>query len=281
MKIGVFRLHTGYSIDVAVFAKRAEELGFDSFWAAEHPILPVAAKSGFLGQPGEPIPPIYGDIVDPFIALAMASAVTTRIKLGTGICLVPERNPLLLAKEIATLDHYSGGRFVFGVGAGWHKEEIQIMGGDSAHPWTQTGEAVRVMKELWAKDEAEYHGRYYDFPPVKSFPKPFQKPHPPILLGGWTKNVLKRTVEWGDAWMPSHFNPEKVMQGRETLNELAADAGRDPNSIQIIPYGVPPKRELLDGYEAVGIAEVAIRVQSVEEKEVLSELEQIARDILR
>ena len=281
MKIGVFRIHTGYSIDPAVFAKRAEELGFHSFWAAEHPILPVDVKTGFLGQPGEPIPPIYGEIADPFIALARASAVTTRIKLGTGICLVPERNPLLLAKEIATLDHYSGGRFVFGVGAGWLKEEIQIMGGDSAHPWTQTEEAVRVMKELWSKDEAEYHGRFYDFPLVKSLPKPVQKPHPPVFLGGWTENVLKRTAEWGDGWMPSHFNPERVHQGRETLDRFAIEAGRDPKSIQVIPYGVPPKKSLLDGYEAIGIAEVAIRVKGIEEKEVLSELEQMAKEVFK
>ena len=183
MRTGVFSLHTGYSIDVALFAKRAEELGFDTFWAAEHPILPVSTSSKFLGYLDEPIPDVYSDIVDPFVALARASAVTKRIKLGTGICLVPEHNPLRLAKEIATLDHYSGGRFIFGVGAGWHREETGIMGGDFAHRWTQTREAIEVMKELWSKDEAEYHGTYYDFPPVKSFPKPVQKPHPPIFLG--------------------------------------------------------------------------------------------------
>jgi alkanesulfonate monooxygenase SsuD/methylene tetrahydromethanopterin reductase-like flavin-dependent oxidoreductase (luciferase family) len=121
------------------------------------------------------------------VALARASAVTKTIKLGTGICLIPERNPLLLAKEVATLDRLSGGRFIFGIGAGWLKEETEIMGGDFAHRWTQTKDAILAMKALWTQDEAEYHGQYYDFPRVRSFPKPAQKPHPPIFLGGSAK----------------------------------------------------------------------------------------------
>ncbi len=281
MRTGVFSLHTGYSIDVALLAKRAEELGFDTFWAAEHPILPVTTTSKFLGYSDEPIPDVYSDIVDPFVALARASGVTKRIKLGTGICLVPEHNPLLLAKEIATLDHYSGGRFIFGVGAGWHREETTIMGGDFAHRWTQTREAIEVMKELWARDEAEYHGTYYDFPPVKSFPKPVQKPHPPIFLGAAAQGVFKRTVEWGDGWMPVRFSPEQVKRGRETLDELAVAAGRDPGSIEIIAFGVPVDREALKAYEDAGAVEAGFRIPTSGEKEALAELERIAREILR
>ena len=130
------------------------------------------------------IPRVYADIVDPFIALARASAVTSTIKLGTGICLVPERNPLLLAKEVATLDMYSDGRFLFGIGAGWHREETEIMGGDFSHRWTQTREAILAMKELWTKVESEYHGEYYDFPPVYSFPRP-SSARIPVSLVGW------------------------------------------------------------------------------------------------
>jgi alkanesulfonate monooxygenase SsuD/methylene tetrahydromethanopterin reductase-like flavin-dependent oxidoreductase (luciferase family) len=136
MKVGIFHyLSTAYALDPAVLAKRAEELGFDSFWLPEHPIMPVKAVTPF--PLGGPIPAFYADLIDPFVGLARASAVTKTIKLGTGICLVPERNPLLLAKEIATLDHFSGGRFLFGIGAGWLKEETEIMGGDFAHRWTQ------------------------------------------------------------------------------------------------------------------------------------------------
>ena len=158
------------------------------------------------GSPGAAdgiVPESYSHFVDPFIALARASGATTTLKLGTGITLVPERNPLLLAKEISTLDFFSGGRFLFGIGTGWHREETAIMGGDFDHRWTQAREAILVMKELWTKTEAEYHGKYYDFPPVRSYPKPAQKPHPPVILGGHARTVLERIVEWGDGWLPN------------------------------------------------------------------------------
>jgi alkanesulfonate monooxygenase SsuD/methylene tetrahydromethanopterin reductase-like flavin-dependent oxidoreductase (luciferase family) len=170
MRVGIFHyLSTAYSINPAVLAQRAEELGFDSFWLPEHPIMPVTTVTPY--PLGGPIPDFFAALIDPFVGLARASTVTKTIKLGTGICLVPERNPLLLAKEIATLDHFSGGRFLFGIGAGWLKEETEIMGGDFAHRWTQTQEAILAMKALWTQEEAEYHGRYYDFPPRPIFPE--------------------------------------------------------------------------------------------------------------
>ena len=152
MDIGIFVFQTGSSLDPAVLAKRAEELGFESFWVPEHGIIPLEATAVTSTFPDGVIPEPYNRIVDPFVALARASAVTTSIKLGTGICLVPEHNPLLLAKEVATLDHFSNGRFIFGIGAGWLKEETEIMGGDFAHRWTQTRDAVLAMKELWTKE---------------------------------------------------------------------------------------------------------------------------------
>src|SRR5215471_11522563 len=210
MKIGVFLLATAQSADPAVAAKRAEELGFDSFWVPEHPILPLHCSSGYPGSPDGSIPAAVGIIADPFVALARASAATSTIQLGTGVCLVPERNPSLLAKEIASLDQYSGGRFLFGIGAGWLKEESEIMGGDFAHRWTQTREAILAMKQLWTTDESEYHGQYYNFPPVISFPKPAHKPHPPVLLGGSSKHVFKRIVDWGDGWVPTISSVEQI-----------------------------------------------------------------------
>ena len=192
MKIGIFVFATEYSADPATLARKAEDLGFESFWVPEHPVLPVRTTSPFPAPSDDGrIPDSYNRIVDPFVALSRASAVTQTIKLGTGVCLIPERNPLLLAKEVATLDHFSGGRFIFGIGAGWLKEETEIMGGDFANRWTQTWEAILAMKELWTKEEAEYHGRFYDFPPVRSFPRPVQRPHPPVLLGSKGRYVFK------------------------------------------------------------------------------------------
>ncbi len=280
MKVGIFHyLSTAYSIDPAVLAKRAEELGFDSLWLPEHPIFPVTTVSPF--PLGGPIPHFYAQIIDPFVGLARASAVTQTIKLGTGICLVPERNPLLLAQEIATLDHFSGGRFIFGIGAGWVKEETEIMGGDFAHRWTQTQEAIMAMKALWTKEEAEYHGRYYAFPPVRSFPKPAQKPHPPIFLGSVTSpNVFKRIVAWGDGWMPVGVSLEQIKHGREALNELAAQAGRDPRSIQIVAFFVPPEPEAVKAFEDAGADTALIALETSGEKEALSKLEEIAQRVL-
>ena len=280
MKIGVQATITDQSIHVAVLARRAEELGFDSLWLGEHPIIPKTSTSRYPGSADGTHPEASGRMVDPFVALAIASGVTETIKLGTGVCLIPERNPLLLAKEVSTLDHFSGGRFVFGIGAGWSREETEIMGGNFPHRWSQTHEGIQAMKELWTKEEAEYHGRYYDFPPVKSFPKPFQKPHPPILLGGTAKNVFSRTVEWGDGWMPSRSSPEQIKMGRDTLNQLAARSGRDPGSIQVLAYHAPADREALKAYEGAGANAAVVGVTTAPEKQVLAELEQIARRVL-
>ena len=280
MDIGISTFPTDYSIDIAVLAKRAEEMGFESLWAPEHPILPVNTATPWPGASDGKIPKVYADIVDPFIALARASAVTTSLKLGTGICLVPERDPLILAKEVATLDMYSGGRFLFGIGAGWLKEETEIMGADFDHRWAQTREAVLAMKELWTQVASEYHGKYYDFPPVYSFPRSVQRPHPPVLLGGTAKNVFKRIVAWGDGWIPNRVTVEQVAQGRATLDRLAREAGRDPASIQVSVFGQPADPELMKRLEEAGANRVMVRVQTAPENEALAELEQIAKAML-
>ena len=284
MKVGIFVLQTEYSLDVAILAEKAEDLGFESFWVAEHPIMPVnTLSSPYRGSPDGVIPDSFGRLVDPFVALARASSVTRTIRLGTAVCLVPERNPLLLAKEIATLDHFSGGRFTFGIGAGWVKEETEIMGGDFPHRWTQTREAVLAMKELWTKEEAEYHGRYYDFPPVRCFPKPAQKPHPPILLGGTAKNVFQRVVQWGDGWFPNRSTAADMKRGRETLNELAAQAGRDPRSIQVVGFGGLGQfrdRAAIAELEEAGVNGVTIWLTRTEGDEAIAEMEEIAAAVL-
>ena len=283
MKIGIFVFQTGASVDVAILAKHAEELGFESFWVPEHAIVPVHTTSPFSGAPDGVIPESYSHIVDPFVALGRASAVTQTIKLGTGICLVPEHNPLQLAKQVATLDYFSGGRFIFGIGTGWLKEESDIMGADFAHRWRQTREAILAMKELWAHEEAEYHGTYYDFPLVKSFPKPAQQPHPPIFLGGNAKNVFKRVVEWGDGWMPSRVPVEEIKRGCATLNELAQQAGREPRSIEVLAFGQDSQfreREIIADLEAAGVSRVTIWLSPTEGDAALTAMDEIARQVL-
>ena len=280
MEIGVSTFPTDYSIDIAVLARCAEELGFDSLWVPEHAILPVGAKTPWPGSAEGVMPKEYADIADPFVALGRASAVTTGLKLGTAIVLVPERNPLVLAKEVATLDMYSGGRFIMGIGAGWLREESDIMGVDFDHRWTQTKEAVLAMKELWTKTESEYHGKYYDFPPVYSFPRPVQRPHPPVLLGGMARNVFKRIVEWGDGWIPNRVTPEEVAAGRAKLDELATVAGRDPASIPISVFGQQPDPGLVERFFDAGAARVTVRLPVAGEEESLAELERMASLLL-
>ena len=280
MDIGISTFLTDYSVDVATVARKIEELGFDSLWVPEHPIIPVNTDSPWPGSPDGVIPKVYADIVDPFVALARASGVTTTLKLATGIVLVPERHPILLAKEVATLDMYSGGRFIFGIGAGWNREESEILGGDFDHRWTQARESVLAMKELWTKVESEHHGKYYDFPPVYSFPRPAQRPHPPVLLGGMARNVFRRVVEYGDGWLPNRVTPEDVAKGRATLDELASAAGRDPASIQVTVFGQQPDRDLLKRFEEAGADRVTIRLETAAEAESLADVERIAEAVL-
>ena len=281
MNVGVSTPLPAYTIDPAYMAKKAEELGFESLWYAEHPAVPVESSSPFPATGGE-IPWTYSHFTDPYIALARASGATSTIKLGTGITLVPERNPLLLAKEIASLDRFSGGRFLFGIGTGWLREETEIFGGDFEHRWTQTREALEVMKELWTKDEAEYHGKYYNFPAVKSYPKPAQQPHPPIIIGGMARNVLRRIVSHADGWLPNRVTPAEVEDSRRRLDAMAAEVGRDPKSITISVYGQPADRDVVQSYLNAGADRVVVRPDHVaNEYEMGKQLERMADVVLR
>jgi probable F420-dependent oxidoreductase len=282
MNVGVSVPLPAYHVDVGFMARKAEELGFESFWCAEHPFIPVNSTSRFPGSPDGVIPESYSHFVDPFVALARASGTTTSIKLGTGIVLVPERNPLLLAKEISTLDLFSGGRFLFGIGAGWLREETEIMCGDFDHRWTQTRESILAMKELWTKPAAEFHGKYYDFPLVRSFPKPAQKPHPPVLLGGGAKNVLQRVVAWGDGWLPNRITPDELRASRVTLDRMAKDAGRDPSKLTISVHGQPADRDLIRRLLDAGATRVIVRPPVAKtEAEMGAGLSRIADAVLK
>lgn len=280
MDIGLNMSIATDSIDVADIAARAEAAGFESIWLPEHPVMPVNPASRYPGTPDGSIPPAMSDLADPYIALARASAVTSAIKLGTGITLIPERNPLVLAGAISTLDRFSGGRFILGIGAGWLREETEIMGGDFDHRWTQTREAIAVMRALWTQDAAEYHGRYYDFPPVQCNPKPAQAGGPPVILGGNARNVFRRIVRWGDGWMPTAATPEQIAAGRAAIDELAEASGRDPAAITITVFGTPPDREVIARFANAGANRVIIRLPDTTASAALDEIDRIAAAVL-
>lgn len=272
MKIGVSIIPTARSTDIAVLAKRAEELGFDSIWVPEQHTLPVRTERS--------VPRLWGDIVDPLVALARASSVTTTIKLGTAVLVVPARNPITLAKEVATLDMYSGGRLLFGIGVGSLPEEADVLGVDFEHRWTQAKHAVAAMKTLWTEDESEYYGEYYSFPPIYCYPKPATRPHPPIILGGKAPNVFKRIVAWGDGWVPIDVSVAQVAEARAELNRLCDLTGRDPSSIEISVMAVPPDRESIERYTNAGADRVILGLESAVDDQDLPEMERLAEAIL-
>lgn len=280
MNVGLSVPLPAYTCDPAFMGAKAEELGFTSLWYAEHPAVPVESDSPFPSTGGE-IPWTYSHFTEPYIALARASAVTKTITLGTGITLVPQRHPLILAKEVAALDFHSGGRFVFGIGTGWLREEVEMFGGDFPRRWTQTREALDAMKAVWANDIGEFHGKYYDFPPVRVFPKPAQKPWPPIVIGGAAKNVLKRIVQHADGWLPNRVTPQELSAHRSELSRLAEAAGRAPESIKIHVYGQEPDPELFKALIAAGADSVIARPKHVDtEAEMGRQLEDIARVLI-
>ncbi len=280
MHIGVSATASEDHGDIGLVAQKIEEVGFESMWLPEHPVIPVNHSTKYGGTPDGSIPQGMYHQANPFIALARASATTQNLKLGTGICLVTEHNPLDLAKQISTLDHYSDGRFLFGIGTGWFREESEVMGADFDHRWTQARENVLAMKELWTKEEAEFHGTYVDFPPVRCNPKPAQQPHPPVILGGNAKNVLQRVVRWADGWMPIGISPEDIKRARAALSELAEVAGRDPNSISITVFGQPPDKELIGQFEEAGADRVLLRLAGDDEAGLLADAEAKARTVL-
>ena len=280
MKIGISMSATASMGDFGVIATKIEDLGFDSVWLPEHPVMPVNHKSVYGGTPDGSIPKQMYLGVNPLIALSRASSVTTNLGIGTAVNLITEHNPLDLAKLIATLDFYSGGRFLFGIGTGWFREEAEIMGADFDHRWTQAREYVLAMKEIWTKEEAEFHGKYIDFPPIICNPKPAQNPHPPVLLGGNAKNVLKRVAKWGDGWLPIRLSPEDIVKAQQELLKLCDTEDRDPSTIQITMHSLPPDKELISRFEEIGVDRVLVGVASGTQEEIFKELEVIAESIL-
>jgi probable F420-dependent oxidoreductase len=250
MKFGIAVFPTDYAADPATIARLVEDRGFESLFVAEHTHIPASRRTPYPG--GGELPRDYSHTLDPFVALTAAAMATERLLVATGICLVVERDPITTAKEVASLDHVSGGRFLFGVGAGWNKEEMENHGTDPRRRFGLMRERIEAMKAIWTEDEAEYHGRYVDFDPIWSWPKPVQKPHPPVLVGGNGPKVLDRVLAFGDEWMPNRIGDEEEFFARVSeLQEHARTAGRD--SIPVTFSGAPSKPDLIGRLANAGI----------------------------
>jgi probable F420-dependent oxidoreductase len=246
MEHGIAIFPTDYAIDPARLARLVEERAFDSLWFTEHTHIPVSRETPWPG--GGELPREYSHSFDPFVAASFAAAATERIGIGTGVCLVVEHDPIVLAKVVASLDRLSGGRFLFGVGAGWNREEMRNHGTDPKQRFKLLRERVEAMKAIWTQDEAEYHGELVDFDPIWSWPKPLQRPHPPIVVGGGGPRVLDRVLAYGDEWIPNRI--ESVEALKERVDELRERAGRH---VKVSFFGAKPERQAVERLGWAGV----------------------------
>ena len=260
MYIGVLMFPTDYSVRPDELARAAEERGFESLWFPEHTHIPTSRRSPWPGGPD--LPKEYWHTHDLFVALATAAAVTTRLKVGSGICLLVERDPIITAKEVASLDHLSRGRMLFGIGGGWNAEEMEDHGTDFRTRWKVLRERVLAMKRIWTEDEASFEGEFVRFPPLWSWPKPVQKPHPPVLLGGHGPRAFRRVVDYCDGWLPISVRAGDIAAGITELRRVAAEKGRDPRTISVSVYGAPMDRDVLAGFRDAGVERAILALPS-------------------
>jgi probable F420-dependent oxidoreductase len=267
---------TDYAIDVVSLARAVEERGFESLWLPEHTHIPLDSKGPFAESA---VPNEYKHALDPFVALAAAAAATTTLKLGTGVCLVVERDPIELAKQVASLDLLSNGRFLFGIGGGWNLAEMRNHGTDPEHRWRLVRERVQAMRRIWTDDAAEFHGQYVDFGPIWSWPKPLQKPHPPVIVGGDAPGTLKRVLDYGEEWMPITPKPSERLAARVVeLRRLAAERGRPP--VPVTAYWASPEPVDIAAYAAAGVSRCVFTVPAAPAAEVLPLLDRLASSTL-
>jgi probable F420-dependent oxidoreductase len=270
MKYGIAMFTTDYTVDPAALARMVEERGFESLFFPEHTHIPASRETPY--PAGGELPKEYSHTYDPFVSLAAAATATERLLIGTGICLVVERDPIITAKEVATLDQISGGRFLFGVGAGWNQEEMRHHGTDPKRRFSLLRERVEAMKAIWTEDEASYHGEHVEFDRIWCWPKPVQEPHPPILVGGNGEKVLERVVAFGDEWMPNRL--PGLRDRIAELQRLADEAGRDP--IPVTLNAAKPDPALAERGEEAGIHRCSFYVQPGDAGEVERQLDEIA-----
>ncbi len=275
MNIGVFIFATEYAIRIDELARELEARRFESLWVPEHTHIPTSRRSPF-GTGGE-LPEEYKHTHDPFVSLMYAAAVTKNLKVGTGICLIIERDTITTAKSVASLDLLSGGRFQLGIGAGWNAEEMEHHGTDFKTRFKKLPEQIRALKAIWTKDVAEFRGDYVSFEPIWAWPKPAQKPHPPILLGGEGPHTLQRVVDLCDGWFPRGRNPEVLLTALGDLKQRAARAGRDMKTISVSAFAAAADRAVLDRFAAAGVTRAILRLPSEGRDKILPLLDQYAK----
>jgi len=273
MDIGFFSYNSDYGIRPEELAKELESRDFDSFWVGEHTHIPASRKTPFPG--GVELPRPYYHFRDPFVSLAAAAAVTKTLKIGTGISLVVQHDPIVLAKTVATLDHLSNGRFEFGIGGGWNQEEMENHGYPFKHRWKLLQERIQAMKAIWTEEEASYSGEYINFEKIVSYPKPTQTPHPPILMGGATDMSLKRVARYCDGWMPIDAlltNPELMIK---KLQGIIKDSGRDPKQINLSVFCQTNRdSDSIKRYQDAGFTRAIIALPNRDRETILEFIDQ-------
>jgi len=276
MEFGVGIFFTVYSISPAELAVALEERGLDVLWAPEHSHISASRQTG---PDGGALDKRYYDVMDPFVTLPAAAAATKRLKVGTGVCLVIQRDTIQTAKQVASLDQVSGGRFLFGIGGGWNKEEMEDHGTEFTTRFKRMREQIEAMTEIWTKEKAEYHGDIVDFPPMMTWPKPVQQPRPPVFVGGAFPWAARRAVRYGDGWFPiaggSRYGDPLDFLPR--FRQMAEEAGRDPGSVPVTLGGAPEDPDLLKHYRDLGVVRVNFAVPPAKSDEVLPILDRLAK----
>jgi probable F420-dependent oxidoreductase len=281
MDFGALMFFTEYAVPANEFAQALEARGFESVWAPEHSHIPASRKSPWPG--GGELPKVYYDAMDPFVSLTAAAVATKTLKVATGVCLVQQRDPIQTAKLVASLDQVSGGRFLFGVGGGWNAEEMADHGTEFRARFKLMRERIEAMKEIWTKTKAEYHGDMVDFPEMMAWPKPVQKPHPPILVGGAFPHAARRAVRYGDGWAPiAGRGPDgDVEEVLPRFRQMLSEAGRDPHSVPVTLFGATEDADRLARYHDLGIVRVVVMLPSAKSDQILPTLDRWAELIHR
>ena len=279
MDIGLCIFATDYAIRIDELARAAEDRGYESLFVPEHTHIPTSRRTPFPG--GSELPREYSHTYDPFVSLMAAAAATRRLKVGTGICLIIERDTIVTAKEVASLDALSDGRFLFGIGGGWNAEEMENHGTVYRTRFARLREQVLAMKEIWTKDEAAFHGEHVNFDPIWAWPKPAQKPHPPGRLGGESGHTLPRVVDFCEGWCPRGRAHEVIASGMIDLKARAARAGRDMKTISVSVFGARPDEATLEGYQAAGVNRAILRLPSAGRDEILPLVDQWSKLVSR
>ena len=274
MKYGVFIFTTDETMHPAELGRAVEERGFESLWFPEHAHVPTSRTTPYPLSDDGSLPREYTRLLDPFVAMTAAATATESLMLGTGICLISQREPIKLAKAVASLDFLSGGRVLFGIGAGWLREEVESFGVRFEQRWKLTAERIAAMKLAWTEDEVEYHGEHVDVQKTWIYPKPVQKPHPPILIGAASKWARQRVVDWADGWMPNYTKPAFIQKGMADIRERAQKAGRDPDSISVTVFGARPAS--LAEFEQMGVERCILGLPYAGDDEVLAKLDEYA-----